>query len=303
MAYSAWTASTSYSVGTVVRATTQTGFGLVFRCIIAGTSGSTEPTWPTKTYKTNAGAALEGFVTDGSVTWAAVSAVSEELQKIAPSAIIELFQFHLVSGLHYNPASPPATTVYYFHAGTNDLSANVTWAGQVYTRFPVEAEGFDYNGSGQLPKPKFTVANLNSLLTLALMDVNAYTPGNDLINAKVVRIRTMKKYLDAVNFTGGTNPTADPHAEWPREIYFVSRKSFESRNVIEWELSSVFDLQGVRAPKRQTSATCQWIYKGTECGYVGGLPTCSKTLQDCETHFGATSPLPFGGFPGVSEYT
>jgi len=302
MAYAAWSASSSYLVGNVVRATSQTGFGLVFRCIVAGMSASTEPVWPTKTYKTNAGTALEGFVIDGTVTWAAISAVSEELQKIAPSAIIELFQLHLISGLHYNPASPPATTVYYFHAGTNELSANVTWAGQAYSRFPLQVEGFEYSGNGQLPRPKVTVANLNGLLTLALLDVNAYTPGNDLINARVVRIRTMKKYLDAVNFSGGSNPTADPYAEWPREIFFIARKSLETRNVIEWELASAFDLQNIRAPKRQATPQCQWIYKSAECTYASALPTCKKTLQDCEAHFGSTVELPFGGFPAASEY-
>ena len=267
MAYAAWTATTAFSVGDIRRATTQTGFGLVFRCIVAGTSGSTEPAWPTKTYKTSSDASLEGYVVDGTVTWAAISAVSEELQKLSPSAVIELFELALVSGLHYDPASPPATTTYYFHAGTNELLANITWNGQAYARFPVQAEGFEYSGAGQLPTPTLRVANLNGLLTLALLEVNAYTPGNDLINAKVSRIRTLKKYLDAVNFTGSTNPNADPYAEFPREVYFISRKSTETRNLIEWELASVFDMQGVKAPKRQAISRCQWIYKSAECSY------------------------------------
>jgi len=305
MAYTSWAATTAKSVGDVVRATTQAkqGFGLVFRCIVAGTTGSTEPVWPTKLYKTNASSSLEGYVVDGTVTWAAVSAVSEELQKINPSAIIELFELELVSGLHYNPSSPPTITTYRFHAGTNELSGNVVWAGNTYTRFPVQAEGFEYTGSGQLPKPKLTVANLNGLLTLALLDVNAYTPGNDLINARVTRIRTVKKYLDASNFTGGTNANADPYAEFPREVYFISRKTLESRDVIEWELASTFDMQGVRAPKRQVTPQCQWVYKSTECSYTGALATCTKTLADCEAHFGIGQPLPFGGMPGAGQFT
>jgi len=305
MAYTAWTASTAKSVGDVVRATTQDkqGFGLVFRCITAGTTGGSEPIWPTKLYKTNNGASFEGFVVDGGVTWAAVSAVSEELQKIAPSAVIELFELQLISGLHYNPASPPATTTYRFHAGTNELSGDLVWAGNTYSRFPVQVEGFEYSASGQLPRPKLTAANLAGLLTLALLDVNAYTPGNDLIDARVTRIRTLKKYLDASNFTSGTNATADPYAEFPREVFFIARKAVESRDVIEWELASVFDMQGVRAPKRQATPNCQWIYKSAECSYAGGLPSCSKTLQDCEAHFGANANLPFGGFPGVGQFS
>jgi lambda family phage minor tail protein L len=302
MAYSAWAATTAKSVGDVVRATTQTGFGLVFRCIVAGTTGSSEPVWPTKLYKTNASSSLEGYVVDGTVTWAAISAVSEELQKINPSAIIELFELELVSGLHYAAGSPPAITTYRFHAGTNELSADIVWAGNTYSRFPVQADGFEYSGSGQLPRPKLTAANLNGLLTLALLEVNDFTPGNDLINARVSRIRTLKKYLDASNFTGGTNANADPYAEFPREVYYISRKTLESRDVIEWELASVFDLQGVRAPKRQASPQCQWIYKKGECTYAGALSTCKKTLEDCEAHFGTGVELPFGGFPGVGQF-
>jgi len=303
MAYAAWQATTSYAVGAVVRATTQQGFGFVFRCITAGTSGAGQPVWPTKLYTTSASTALEGFVVDGTVTWAAVSAVSEELQKVAPSAIIELFQLQLVEGTHYATGNPTGVvTTYYFHAGTNQILGSLTWGGQAYAAYPVQMEGFEYTGSGQLPKPKLTIANLDSLLTLALLEVNAITPGNDLINARVTRIRTLKKYIDAVNFTGGTNPDADPQAEFPREIYFISRKETENRNVITWELSSAFDMQGIRAPKRQAITLCQWVYKSAECTYAGGLPTCSKTLQDCEAHFGTQAILPFGGFPGVGQF-
>jgi len=267
MAYTAWTASTAFAVGDVRRATTQQGTGFVFRCIVAGTSSGSEPDWPKVLYKTDGSSNDEGYVVDGTVTWAAVSAVSEELQKLAPSAVIELFQLQLVSGLHYDPASPPATTTYYFHAGTNELSGDLVWAGTTYSRFPVQAEGFEYSGTGQLPTPSFTAANLNGLLSLALIDVNVYTPGNDLIKAKVTRIRTLSRYLDASNFTGGSNPTADPQAEFPREVYYISRKTAETRDTISWDLASIFDMQGVRGPKRQAIHMCQWKYKSAECSY------------------------------------
>ena len=38
-----------------------------------------------------------------------------ELQKLAPSAIIELFEIHLVTAIH------SANTVFRFHAGTNEV--------------------------------------------------------------------------------------------------------------------------------------------------------------------------------------
>jgi lambda family phage minor tail protein L len=174
--------------------------------------------------------------------------VFSDIQKVNPSAIIELFTLTLDSTLH------GATTVYRFHAGTN-LNANgkIVWAGNDYLRFPVQATGFAYK-KGQIPRPVLTVSNMGSLsISAILLTVNQTTPGNDLTGAKVVRIRTMAKFLDAANFSGATNPfgTPDNTAEFPQEIYYIDRKSAENREVVSWELAAVFDLAGIRSPKRQ----------------------------------------------------
>ena len=54
--------------------------------------------------------------------------------------------------------------------------------------------------------------NMSAILFLA----NSFTAGNDLTGAKVTRIRTMAKFVDAANFSGATNPfgTPDPNAEF-----------------------------------------------------------------------------------------
>ena len=85
------------------------------------------------------------------------------------------------------------------------------------------------------------------------MTVNETTTGNDLTGATVTRIRTLAKFIDAVNFAGGVNPygTPDPNAEFPQEIYTIDRKSQETREVVSFELAAPIDLAGVRAPKRQ----------------------------------------------------
>ena len=72
-----------------------------------------------------------------------------------------------------------------------------------------------------------------------------------MTGAKFTRVRTLVKYIDAINFANNTNATADPNAEFPREVYYIDRKTTENRTVISWELSAVFDLIGIRAPKRQ----------------------------------------------------
>lgn len=171
--------------------------------------------------------------------------IFDEIQKTNPSAIIELFTLQLNNGMH------GATTIYRFHAGSN-LNANgeIVWAGNSYLRFPVEATGFAFQ-RGKLPRPKIKISNALGTISAILLTVNQTTAGNDLTGSTVTRIQTMAKFLDAVNFSGNTNSTADPTAEFDREVYQIDRKSSENRDFVEFELAQVWDLAGVKAPKRQ----------------------------------------------------
>ena len=177
-----------------------------------------------------------------------------ELQSANPSAIIELFEIQL------NKVQHGADTVYRFHAGTNEANnGDIVFGGNTYTRIPLEAEGFEATGKGTLPRPALRVGNLLGTLTNILQALP-----DGLGGAKVTRIRTMARFLDAVNFDGGTNPygTPDSTQKLPDEIYFIDRLKNESRDTVEFELASSLDLQGVAAPKRQTiQNVCQWKYR------------------------------------------
>ena len=175
------------------------------------------------------------------------SKVFSSLQDINPSAIIELFTLQLSTALHGE------NTIYRFHAGSN-LNANgkIVWAGNEYLRFPVQASGFAFQ-KGQLPRPKLIISNATGLISSILLSVNETTTGNDLTGATVTRIRTLAKFIDAVNFADGTNATADNTAEFPQEIYSIDRKATESREIVEFELAAPTDLAGVRIPGRQAT--------------------------------------------------
>ena len=241
---------------------------------------------------------------------------TSELQKINPSSIIELFTLETFANIH------GSATTYRFHAGTNALTTNgdIIWDSNTYTALPIEVEGFEYNAeSGSLPRPTVRVANLLGGITAVLLSVNQTTAGNDLTGAKLTRIRTLVRYLDAVNFPGGTNPygTPDTSATLPSEVYYLARKVAETRDAVEFEAAATFDLAGIRSPKRQCSANlCPWVYKGAECGYsgtdyydendetVGGSDQdrCGKRLSSCQIRFGETAELPFGAFPGIGAF-
>ena len=293
MAVAAWAASTAFSVGDIRRATTEQASGLFFRCTTAGTSASSQPSWPTD---------IGSTITDNTCVWTAIASAYEELSKLNPSAIIELFEVHLDSALH------GSTDVYRFHAGANAaVSGNVVFNGNTYTRIPVKADGFDFTNTGTLPRPTLSISNLDGVMTTLLLLVNTTTAGNDLGGAEVRRIRTLKKFLDG-------EATADPNAKFPDERWYIDRKANESRDSVTFELASKFDLAGQKLPKRQIVANvCQWIYRSSECSYTGSSyfdvngnsvttlaqDACGKRVGSCKLRFGANGELPFGSFPGA----
>lgn len=223
--------------------------------------------------------------------------IAAELQSLSPSALVELF----VLDLSTLPNGQPLR----FHAGTNELQQPVVWQGETYYPLPIEAEGFELSTKGAMPRPKIRVANINGMFSAEIRNYD------DLIGVKVIRKRTFVRYLDAVNFTDG-NPEANPNQSLIDDIWYVERKLTENRYVVEWELASAFDLQGVMLPARQViQNTCGWRYRGPECGWNGfyvdkndlpcgqGDDFCSKRLSSCKARFGAMNmTLPYGGFPG-----
>lgn len=222
--------------------------------------------------------------------------IREDIQKLEPGAIVEMFDVHV------------GVDVFRFHSGTNQLGGDLVWQGNEYLRFPIEADGFEWKGSGTLPRPKLRVANVTGLVG-ALVREN-----NDLVGCKVVRRRTFARYLDAVNFPGGVNPAADPNAAFPDEVYFIDRKATENAVVLEFELAAAMDVHGVLLPRRQViQNVCTWRYRSAECGYAGGAVAdindaatasmaadqCGKRLASCKLRFGDYAELPFGGFPAA----
>ena len=190
--------------------------------------------------------------------------IQEQLQSLEPSAIIELFELQLTEAVNGIDAT------YYYHAGTNELSANIVFNGITYAAYPIEVDGFEVSTKGTLPRPSMKIANANNAISALLV---LYNP----LQAKVTRIRTCKKFLDSENFST-FNATADPTAKFEDEIWYLDRVANETPELVEFELTSKLDLRDVGLPRRQVLEVCPWKYRGDECGYQGVLPT------DCWQH-------------------
>lgn len=209
---------------------------------------------------------------------------------------VELYEFD---------ASKYGLGMFRFYNGTDERGGDIVWQGNTYRAFPIETDGWAMTGNGQLPRPKIRFSNATGVITELLIN------NNDLVGCQLTRKRTIVYFLDAVNFIDG-NPHADPSEHLPDDVYVVSQKTTENKEVVEFELCSPIDLQGVMIPRRQViNNLCTWRYRGEECGYTGGAvadannkPTnditkdkCSLRLSGCKMRFGEHGELPFGGFP------
>lgn len=175
-----------------------------------------------------------------------------ELQSLTDKSIIELYSLTLVSAIH------GSSDVFRFHAGVNmNSNSDIIWQGNTYSRFPVTVDGYEYSGSGTLPRPTLTVSNIVGTISALMVTVNATTPFNDLQGAKFIRHRTLAQFIDAANFPSSVNPFGTPSSstELPQEIYYINQKTLENREKIVFELVSALDLQGVRVPKKQVLDT------------------------------------------------
>lgn len=116
---------------------------------------------------------------------------------------------------------------------------DVTWQNSVFTRFPISAEGFEWQGTTNAPpQPVLKLSNVNKVVLAAVITLG------DIVGAKVTRWRTFEKYLD-------DQPQADPTAHFPEDIFFIQQKRTHSKLALEWSLSSALDIPGIKLPRRQ----------------------------------------------------
>lgn len=191
--------------------------------------------------------------------------------------------------------------------GTFAIRYGATADAQIAT-FPVTA------GSGwQRVSATFTANPVGGAAAYCLFGSSGGAINAQLFGAQFEQGDSVSDYM-SIGATYNANPSADPTAEYPRDVYFVDRRSAETRDYIEFELASSLDLAGVRLPRRQIIQNyCPSKYRGAECGYTGtayfdtndnavgslALDVCGKRLSSCRARFGSNAELPYGGFPAA----
>ena len=138
---------------------------------------------------------------------------------------------------------------------------------KTYTAFPFEFTGYERRTTGSLPRPSITFANINRTFSIYLENYDG------LLGAKVIRRKTLAKYL-----------LESPPVEFPKEIYYIERKTLENQLQVQFELASNFDVQGITLPTRRVIATrCPWKYKDAT---IGGCDWEANSKHDITTNVG-----------------
>ena len=193
----------------------------------------------------------------------------DQLHDLEATAIIELFEVN---------AKKYGLGIYRFHPG-KVINGDLSHGGKIYKSIPVEIEEMETKGDGTLPRPRLRIANVDGFIS------DIINGRDDFVGLRFTRKRIFLKYLDAVNFYHGENPFGDPdvNARFPDDKFIINQKIVEDKDVVEFELASVLEMDTVKIPSRQViSNYCSWTYRGRGCNY-GNKNAFPATLFETAT--------------------
>lgn len=265
--------------------------------------------------------------------------------------------YHLIDGLE------DGSTNLWMPYDTDD-NGTLEWA--EYIALPIAIEGVSTSSDGAQGRPTLSLANVAALARSVSADDDgiddeiAFSGGasdasydsileelnisknEDVLGSVVLHRKTLLKntyvyddssgnhytYEDRVTKATPITPVPLPK-EFPSGRYILDRVAAENQIIVQFELASPFDIQGLKVPNRYIIGKyCPWEYKGVVDGSVksgcswenDGGPyfdidnnstpnasedVCGKTIQSCKARFHNTDdsiPLPFGGFPGSRKF-
>jgi len=189
--------------------------------------------------------------------------VSRELMRglleLEPSSLLEFFI------IYYNYEENPSEFIA-IHAGSNGIGVPIYWQGVKYIPFNIEGSAWEKSNDQKLPRPKIRVSNQGLVVSTLLRKYK------DLNGSKVVRKRTLARFLDNRNFPNGQNPYGQENfnAGFADEKYYISHKISETKEEVEFELVTPLELENQKIPNRKVhSLRCGFVYRGYGCRYTG----------------------------------
>ena len=232
--------------------------------------------------------------------------ITDDFQSLEVGEVIDLYTLDL---------GPLGGGQYTFTPSVDVEDGEVSFGGVKYTPVDMIVDGFEVTGRGVLPRPTLKITNVHRVITALVLKFD------DLVGARITRIRTLGKYLDE-----GAEP--DPTAHFPIDKWVIAQKSAMTKLYVEFTLSASIDVEGQKLPQRLVphdyckrryriydQPKAEFRYENAQCPYTGnnyfkrdGTPTvhayedvCPKTLKGCTLRFGHDR-LPGWFFPGAGRY-
>lgn len=217
--------------------------------------------------------------------------------------------------------------------------ANVVSLARTISSYNVDGN-LDHIGDGDSDESNFsTGGSYNGDVNTILNELNI-VKNEDILGSTVTHRKTLRKNtyveISGTKYTYADRSTAVTGVPTPKEFpsgkFVLDRIIAENNVVVQYELASPFDVQGLKIPNRYVIGKyCPWDYRGAAgttdsiksgCTWDGSgftidndpttansaTDVCAKTVQACKRRFhGGTDsdsdiPLPFGGFPGSRKF-
>lgn len=236
----------------------------------------------------------------------AIKELFAEAFSLTPSALITLFEIDVgLIGfergvISQNEINYQNNTIFRFHNNVKLTHSSIFWRGQEYVAAPIIAEDFEVKLRGTLPTPTLTITVSDDGIPALSQLKDRLLQLGDLVGAKVTRIKTFAKFIDAVNFYNQIPPdgfSPNPNAVFPSDIYYIDSKSHEDKSSIQFILGSMLDVQGQKLPGRLVNAnSCPHQYRGHGCLYEYN----SRRIPEEHGEVGE-STLPFSAPPVAND--
>lgn len=151
---------------------------------------------------------------------------------------------------------------------------------QTYTAFSFQFEALEEKSDGSIPKWSVRCSNINRAVEALLEQYSGGVGGAITVYA-----------------VNGSNLNAEPEVA----LYFTIMSSSSNAQWVTFTLGAPSPLRILHPRHVYTPNRCMWVFKGPECGYTGGLGSCSLRLDGtngCRAH---GNQQRFGAFPGVDS--
>lgn len=195
-----------------------------------------------------------------------------EASNLNSSALVTLYEIDLTDmalsrGIHLDDREK----VFRFHNSLKLTTSDIKFQSNKYFVSSIQTEGFEISSKGVLPTPTLRIVVNDAAVSLLAVLKDKIRVFEDLVGAKFTRRRTFAKFLDISNFNSDNQPinlATNESSEFPKDVWFINRKTRENKFIIEYELGSILDLENIQLPRRTIiSKRCNFNYRGEGCNY------------------------------------